>query len=835
MWSDYESDSDLTDLGEDDEDYEPSKRKKSSKQAKIDIEYTISNALRPPRAANYATKYIYDLMVDCNINLDPQYQRDVVWPESKQIGLIDSLMRNYYVPPIIFAVKRNPMTGEDVRVCIDGKQRLTSLRRFLDGEIAHKDLTTGKKYFFKQAKGAKRAILPQTLVRSFQMKQIVCMEYSEIDEEQEREIFQRVQMGMALTVAERMQAISGPWSDIIREIQAAVIGEEGFGTALDWETGRGRDFQNLALIVYLITEPKVTYPTVNQLEKWLQQSKLVPAKLHHDVLQTFRIFVHLVRDPKYSKAFQKPARISPIEFIMTGYAIYTFGIRGRLTYAQLSSVIIKMRETARRKHADVRANKKVMTTMHKYLLTVSKKPPPHDPEDDDTPASEAINGGAKKTAKAVKRKRNDVQEEDEEEPPRRAGPSKTIAVKAASTSKTKAKTVSKATSKASAPKATGSKTTVKKVATSSSVSKASGTISKATKPATQPSASTSASASSAKNLPHAASSTASQSSSGTATPQQASTVATSENMGPPAVPRRSTQDEMDVDTTAQAGTRGSADRQSPSTSRATPAEDAMRRNSTSNAQVPLATPPPVPRATASPPVAIKPDPDGQRRGTIFDRLAPIRAARGGQTSPVALSPSTSLFAQHQQQFFSSASPPSSASPTLSISTSALAPFLQRPPVATAFQANAARPAAAPAHPQITAAAVQSMLARGAGQSPTSPTAPVFAARRPSVSLGPQSPSPAGAPPPSSAAPSGSAPPGSGAAAQNSGGDAAQDKSHSAPPAPGANAGGAEKAPPQGPRSLSPTLPRRPERMAQQDEGNTLVAARMSPEASRGSR
>jgi hypothetical protein len=46
---------------------------------------------------------------------------DVVWPETKQIGLIDSLFRNYYVPPIIFAV-RTDEDGEEIRLCVDGKQ-----------------------------------------------------------------------------------------------------------------------------------------------------------------------------------------------------------------------------------------------------------------------------------------------------------------------------------------------------------------------------------------------------------------------------------------------------------------------------------------------------------------------------------------------------------------------------------------------------------------------------------------------------------------------------------------------------------------------------------------
>ena len=51
---------------------------------------------------------------------------DVVWPESKQIGLIDSIFRNFYIPPIVFAVQQDE-DGEEVRVCVDGKQVCTSI------------------------------------------------------------------------------------------------------------------------------------------------------------------------------------------------------------------------------------------------------------------------------------------------------------------------------------------------------------------------------------------------------------------------------------------------------------------------------------------------------------------------------------------------------------------------------------------------------------------------------------------------------------------------------------------------------------------------------------
>lgn len=69
-----------------------------------------------------------------DVNLEPEYQRgkhrvalssrpmlisschsspEVVWPETKQIGLIDSIFRNFYIPPVIF-VEFRPIFVDDV-------------------------------------------------------------------------------------------------------------------------------------------------------------------------------------------------------------------------------------------------------------------------------------------------------------------------------------------------------------------------------------------------------------------------------------------------------------------------------------------------------------------------------------------------------------------------------------------------------------------------------------------------------------------------------------------------------------------------------------------------
>ncbi|KAF5334728.1 hypothetical protein D9758_016899 [Tetrapyrgos nigripes] len=72
-----------------------------------------------------------------DVNLEPEYQRDVVWTKEKQTGLIDSILKKFYIPPIIFVVSTDD-DGNETKTCIDGKQRLTSIYRFMDGLILHR-------------------------------------------------------------------------------------------------------------------------------------------------------------------------------------------------------------------------------------------------------------------------------------------------------------------------------------------------------------------------------------------------------------------------------------------------------------------------------------------------------------------------------------------------------------------------------------------------------------------------------------------------------------------------------------------------------------------------
>lgn len=68
-------------------------------------------------------------------NLDPEYQRKSVWSDEQQSLLIDSILKNIPIPPI-FLRENIDKQGKTSFEVIDGKQRLTSIFKFIDNEIS---------------------------------------------------------------------------------------------------------------------------------------------------------------------------------------------------------------------------------------------------------------------------------------------------------------------------------------------------------------------------------------------------------------------------------------------------------------------------------------------------------------------------------------------------------------------------------------------------------------------------------------------------------------------------------------------------------------------------
>ncbi|KAI1786093.1 hypothetical protein LXA43DRAFT_1035051 [Ganoderma leucocontextum] len=387
--------SDLTDI-DDDEEFSPpnnesgkSKTKAKGKGNASEASYKIRGALRPPRATTYTCQSLYDQIHAQDIDLQPEYQRDIVWPEKKQIGLIDSIFRNFYIPPVIFVVNVMDDGGER-RVCVDGKQRLTSIYRFIGGEIPFKDAFTGEKFVFKDTGKIKAQLLPDRYRKVFLNKQIVCMEYTDITPDNEREIFQRVQLGMALTPAEKLQSMSGAQVDFVRSLLDKFVVDD-LSNSIPWDTSRANDFRGLATAVYTMSKwPKVTtLPSLSVIEAWVQEPDELDEDFCEDVHNTYRIFCAMAKDPILNKPLWLSGikKVAPVEVI--GITILIHANKLKLTMAQLSEAVGLMRKDVRKNEKDIRQNTRTMKIILTFLkdLKVNKlKPDPTSPVAFDYPA-----------------------------------------------------------------------------------------------------------------------------------------------------------------------------------------------------------------------------------------------------------------------------------------------------------------------------------------------------------------------------------------------------------------------------------------------------------------
>ncbi|KAG6917651.1 hypothetical protein DXG01_001758 [Tephrocybe rancida] len=412
---DDEDYSDLTDISEYEGNGGSSSKKRKGRASSPGGGYRIRGALKPARSTTYTVQALYDQIHSDDIKLDPEYQRDVVWPDSKMVGLIDSILRSFYVPPVIFSVTSYD-DGSEKRICIDGKQRLTSIQRFMDGlKLWYTDIGGGGGKLRKK-------VLPLKYRKLFANKQIVCVEYSDLTDSDEREIFQRVQLGMALTPAEKLQVTNTPRSTFIRSLIAHFLtssssssSTDGAGSLahFDWDRARGADYRCIAQIVHsLHTFPAFPSPgrkitttlkglaSIPQLEKFLSEAVPLTPEFENQVRAALRVVGALASDRsmfrkgeermEVKSVFRTPTKAAPVEIVLVGLLVGVHMAAAGATSAvvpkketktekeqrearegegrrRLAEGIYLMRKDVREAHVDIRMNGRVSKTMVDFV------------------------------------------------------------------------------------------------------------------------------------------------------------------------------------------------------------------------------------------------------------------------------------------------------------------------------------------------------------------------------------------------------------------------------------------------------------------------------------
>ncbi|KAJ3176413.1 hypothetical protein HDU87_005282 [Geranomyces variabilis] len=345
--SDYDDDGDSDDDEEFDEEAAESQRRANA-------------ALSAPQPFTVPFRDLTQHIGSGVIDLDAPYQRDVVWNAAKQGHLIDSLVKHYYVPPVIFSIHEGP-GGIDIRVAIDGKQRLTSIFRFMRGEIPQIDSVTGQRVWFsshsKRKTTAKVRVMTSQEQKEFGEMQMICVQYRGISFEQEQEIFRRVQLGVALSISERLFAKGGPLADFIRELM--IKHEDLLGRI---ETRRKLGFTILGQIFIIVCFSPPRCPTGLHVDKEISKKDRVSERHRNLVSEVLNIFEDVANN--MPELFTQPVRMAPVEFIMCAYMI---SVREADHFRILGAKMAEMRKATRKQFLDIRTNQRVFDFMKKYI------------------------------------------------------------------------------------------------------------------------------------------------------------------------------------------------------------------------------------------------------------------------------------------------------------------------------------------------------------------------------------------------------------------------------------------------------------------------------------
>ena len=155
---------------------------------------------------------ISDMVQSGAIDISPKYQRRERWDPVKESGLIESFLLNIPVPPVYFAEDEYGTYS-----VIDGKQRVTAINKFLNGQLRLTDLEK-----FKELEGFSFADLPSSLANALRIRpylRVVTL-LRQSDPELKHEVFLRLnKAGVALNSQEiRNVAYRGKFNDLLFDL-----------------------------------------------------------------------------------------------------------------------------------------------------------------------------------------------------------------------------------------------------------------------------------------------------------------------------------------------------------------------------------------------------------------------------------------------------------------------------------------------------------------------------------------------------------------------------------------------------------------------------------------
>lgn len=163
----------------------------------------------------WSAKQLSGMIKNDKIDFNHIIQRSFCWERARKTGLIESMIIGYPIPPV-FAKRMDDGTGKrggNIYYIMDGKQRLSTVKEYLNDEFALTDIPPVR--YFDEEKdeecvvdisGMKFSELPEALKDHLNTATFNVTYFDNLTKEEERELFKRLNAGKPLSTKARMLA-----------------------------------------------------------------------------------------------------------------------------------------------------------------------------------------------------------------------------------------------------------------------------------------------------------------------------------------------------------------------------------------------------------------------------------------------------------------------------------------------------------------------------------------------------------------------------------------------------------------------------------------------------
>ncbi|WP_166805403.1 DUF262 domain-containing protein [Cryobacterium sp. Hb1] len=181
--------------------------------------------------------------------MKPLYQReDGIWSKAKQQLFIDSVVNGYDIPKI-YMHKVDPNRGGFEYAVVDGKQRVSTLLTFIDGnlEFAEDFSYSGIPCSDPPRPGQKFSELAEATKEIIKENSLDVVLIHTADEDEIEELFSRLNNGEKLNAAESRNALRGKMNEMIRSLAT----ERFFTEKLKFANTRYSHYEVACKLLYL--------------------------------------------------------------------------------------------------------------------------------------------------------------------------------------------------------------------------------------------------------------------------------------------------------------------------------------------------------------------------------------------------------------------------------------------------------------------------------------------------------------------------------------------------------------------------------------------------------